>query len=97
MIERHVIFKVLPGKGADFTKYFEDQYRPAMAKNDGFIRAELLKVLDSDSDYMMMLRFEDQQAAAAWRASSAHQELKPGLKALYNDSELMVLQVLVQG
>lgn len=97
MIERHVIFKVLPGKGADFTKYFEEQYRPAMAKTDGFVKAELLRVLDSNSDYMMMLRFEDLESAAAWRSSSLHQELKPGLKALYNGSELMVLQVLVQG
>jgi len=43
-----------------------------------------------------LLRFESLDAAAAWRTSGAHQDLKPHLKSLYNGSELKVLEVKVQ-
>jgi len=96
MIERHVTFHVLPGKGAEFARFFAEEYRPAMEKIEGFAQAGLLKESEQDQDYMMTLRFESLDAAAAWRASTAHQDLKPFLKSLYNGSELKVLEIVVQ-
>jgi heme-degrading monooxygenase HmoA len=95
MIERHVTFHVLPTKGQEFARFFEEEYRPAMAKTAGFLKAELFKDMDNEQDYMMVLRFESLDAAAAWRASDLHQALKPGLKALYDGSELKVLEAVV--
>lgn len=95
MIERHVTFHVLPGKAEEFAKFFEQEYRPAMEKIEGFVQAGLLRVAEVDHDFMMTLRFESLEAAAAWRASAVHQELKPHLKSLYNGSELLVLEVVI--
>ena len=92
MIERHVTFHVLPNKGQEFTRFFEEEYRPAMAKTAGFLKAELLRVMETDQDYMMVLRFESEEAAADWRASGEHAQLKPHLKSLYDGSELSVLE-----
>lgn len=97
MIERQVTFHVLPNKGQEFARFFEEDYRPAMAKSEGFLKAELLKVMGTDQDYMMVLRFDSVDAAAGWRASNEHAELKPHLKALYDGSELKVLEVIVEG
>ena len=47
-------------------------------------------------DLARLLRFESLDAAAAWRASSLHEELKPHLKSLCDGSELKVLEVVVQ-
>jgi len=95
MIERHVTFHVLPNKGKEFARFFEEDYRPAMTKNEGFVKAELLKEMDTDQDFVMTLRFESIEAAAGWRASSEHAALKPHLKSLYDSSELRVLELIV--
>ena len=92
-IERHVTFHVLPGKEAEFETFFQEQYRPAMAKTQGFVKAELLQDTENQSDLKMVLRFDSSESAAAWRASDAHQALKPDLKSLYDGSELKVYQV----
>jgi heme-degrading monooxygenase HmoA len=96
MIERHVTFHVLPDKGEEFARFFEQEYRPAMAKTKGFVKAELLQDAENEKDYMMILRFESLESAAAWRESDIHQKLKPNLKSLYQGSELIVLKVIVQ-
>ena len=92
-IERHVTFHVLPGKEAEFETFFQEQYHPAMAKTKGFIKAELLRDAENQSDLKMVLRFDSSASAADWRGSEAHQALKPHLKSLYNSSELKVYQV----
>jgi hypothetical protein len=38
--------------------------------------------------------FDNREAAAEWRGSSAHQSLLPILKALYSDSKLQVYDVI---
>jgi len=96
MIERHVTFHVLPNRADEFTRFFEEEYRPALAETEGFLKAELLQDMERDRDYMMVLRFESIDAAASWRASSSHEELKPHLKSLYDGSGLKVLEVVVQ-
>ncbi len=96
MIERHVTFHVLPGKGEEFARFFAEEYRPAMEKTAGFIQAGLLKELEQAQDLTMTLRFESLDAAATWRASSVHQALKPQLKSLYNGSELKVFEIVVE-
>jgi heme-degrading monooxygenase HmoA len=93
-IERHVTFHVLPGKEAEFERFFKDEYRPAMSQTGGFIKAELLKDTESPHDMQMVLRFESIEAAADWRASDIHTALKPHLKSLYDGSELKVYEFL---
>ncbi len=93
-IERHVTFHVLPEQVEEFENFFEMEYRPAMEKTKGFIKAELLKDTENPQDLQMVLRFESNDAAADWRASESHAALKPRLKSLYSSSELKVYEVL---
>lgn len=93
-IERHVTFHVLPEKVEEFENFFEGEYRPAMQKTKGFIKAELLKDAELPQDLQMVLRFETSEAAADWRASESHAALKPRLKSMYSTSELKVYEVL---
>lgn len=94
IIERHVTFHVLAGRVEEFEDFFQQQYRTAMAKIDGFIKAELLKDPESPQDLKMVLRFDSPESAAAWRASEVHEALKPHLKSLYDGSELKSYDVL---
>jgi antibiotic biosynthesis monooxygenase (ABM) superfamily enzyme len=88
VIERHITFDVHPETTGAFERFFTDEYRPAMAKSPGFVKAELLREADSSSRYQMVLRFTDGDAAAAWRTSEVHQALQPSLNALHGGMEV---------
>jgi heme-degrading monooxygenase HmoA len=94
MIERHVTFNVLPGKGQAFERLFVEEYRPTMSSMPGFVRVELLREQEDPTQYQMVIRFESLETAANWRNSEQHQDLKPKIKALYNGSSLKVYAVV---
>ena len=94
MIERHITFNVLPGKGAEFEALFTAEYRPAMSKMPGFIKVELLRENEDPNKYQMTSRFDSLETAAVWRGSSAHEGLKPKIGALYDGSTVQVYTVL---
>jgi heme-degrading monooxygenase HmoA len=93
-IERHVTFHVLPDEVGEFEVFFVQEYRPAMEKMNGFIKAELLKDTENPQDLKMVLRFESVDSAAEWRASESHAALKPRLKSMYSGSELKVYEII---
>jgi heme-degrading monooxygenase HmoA len=94
MIERHVTFEVLPDKVRDFELFFTHEYRPAMASMPGYVSVDLLRARETPAAYQMVIRFESEEAAAAWRLSAAHQALSPRLKAMYSASQLQVYEVV---
>jgi heme-degrading monooxygenase HmoA len=96
MIERHVTFEVLPGKSEAFERFFRSEYAVAMAAQPGFRGAELLRPKESESELVMLLRFDSLEAAQAWRDSADHKRLSPTLKALYQGSQVRVFDVLAQ-
>jgi heme-degrading monooxygenase HmoA len=94
MIERHVMFNVLPGREQDFEELFTAEYRPAMAGMPGYVKLELLVEQEDPTQYQMVIRFESLETAAGWRNSDVHQALKPKIKALYDGSKLQVYDVI---
>ena len=94
MIERHVTFDVLPNMGMDFEKLFTDKYRPAMSRQPGFVKVELLREQENPNRYQMIIRFLTTEDATAWRNSPDHQAISPRLKALYSNSQLQVYDVI---
>lgn len=94
MIERHVTFNVIPGKEEEFERLFVGEYRPAMSTMTGFVKVELLRQQQDPTKYIMTIRFESLETAAAWRASEAHAALSPKIKALYSDSSVLVCDVV---
>jgi antibiotic biosynthesis monooxygenase (ABM) superfamily enzyme len=94
VIERHVTFRLVPGKAETFETFFGSAYAPAMAAQPGFCGAELLGPLEPDGSLVMVLRFSDTKTAQSWRESPAHRELSPVLKSLYQTSDVRVYNVL---
>ena len=94
MIERHVMFNVLPGREQDFEELFTAEYRPAMAGMPGYVKLELLVEQENPTQYQMVIRFESLETAAGWRNSDVHQALKPKIKTLYDGSKLQVYDVI---
>ena len=96
MIERHVIFNVIPGKEKDFEKLFKEEYSVAMSKQPGFVSVTLLKEHEKEAVYQMVIRFQTLETAAAWRDSEDHKALSPKIKALNKESTVQVYEVVSQ-
>jgi antibiotic biosynthesis monooxygenase (ABM) superfamily enzyme len=94
MIERHVIFNVIPGKEKDFENLFKEAYSVAMSKQPGFVSVTLLKEYEKEAIYQMAIRFQSLETAGAWRDSSDHKALSPKIKALYKESTVQVYEVI---
>jgi heme-degrading monooxygenase HmoA len=94
MIERHITFNVHAGQTEAFARFFDVEYRPAMTRTPGFIRAELLREAESPTRYQMVLRFVDGDSAAGWRTSDVHQALQPQLTALFSTNEIATYEVV---
>ena len=96
MIERHVTFHVISGKGKEFENHFKNEYSIAMSKQPGFVSVTLLKEQEKEAVYQMTIRFQSLETAAAWRDSADHKALSPQIKALYNESMVQVYDVTAQ-
>lgn len=94
MIERHITFHVHPDQTGAFERFFADEYRPAMARSPGFVKAELLREAEDATQYQMVLRFADAESAVGWRTSEVHEGLQPALKALHAASEARGYEVV---
>lgn len=96
MIERHVTFHVIPGKEKDFETLFKEKYSVAMSKQPGFVSVSLLKELEREAVYQMVIRFQSLETAAVWRESADHKALSPKIRALYTESSVQIYEVIAQ-
>lgn len=89
MVERHVSFRVLPDRGAEFERFVIERYAPAMSVQPGFAGLSLLRERDIPGRYHMVIRFQSRQESDQWRSSDSHKTLSPSLKALHLGAEAM--------
>jgi heme-degrading monooxygenase HmoA len=89
MIERHVSLAVLPGRTAEFERFFVEQYRPPALAMRGLIECGLLREAEHPDRYQFVFRWETPEDAVAWRVSEAHQALQPALNALVSGMEII--------
>ena len=94
MIERHIPFRVGEDQGADFERFFAEQYRPAALEMPGLLSIALLRLQDRPSQYRMVFRWQDAPSAVAWRVSPVHEALQPRLRELAEMGEIHVFDVV---
>jgi heme-degrading monooxygenase HmoA len=95
MIERHVALTLLEGKEVGFEEFLDQEYLPAMSKQRGFQGASLIQELEPPGKFTLVIRFDDLEAAANWRASQIHRNLSPDFKSFYSSSEVKVFNVRI--
>ena len=95
MIERHVRFQVPAVKEADFIRFVEHVYFPALREQRGFMHGSLLRESEAPGRHVMVLKFAEADHAAAWKSSARHKLLSPELKSLHEGSEVTVFEVVL--
>ena len=94
MIERHITFSVHPEKTAEFEQFIASEYVPPIKTWPGFVEVELLRKADSATEYQMVLRWQDGDAATSWRTSDVHTALQPELNALHSGMAIEAYEVV---
>ncbi len=97
-IRLNVDLSVDPAKEQEMLRLFETRFRPAAAKQPGFIDLKLLKLRSAlmgkapaGINYRFSLSFESEELRQKWIATDIHNELWPMMEATLTTKDYTVL------
>jgi heme-degrading monooxygenase HmoA len=86
-IQLHVDLMVDPASEKEMLKNFRETFRPAAAKQPGYIDVQMLKLRSAlmgkgpaDANYRFVLTFESEELRQKWVASAVHQKVWPTIE-----------------
>jgi heme-degrading monooxygenase HmoA len=79
MFVLHVEFKVKPGQDQAMIQTYRQSFAPAIASQNGYRSAELLRSTESDQ-YLLSIAFETDDLRIQWVNSELHQEVWPKME-----------------
>lgn len=86
-IQLHLDLTVDPAKEKELKKNFKEVFKPAMAKQPGFLHVYMLKLrevkqgkLPEGANYRLVINFKSEQARLAWVKTNDHQAAWPTIE-----------------
>lgn len=80
MITLHIRLNVEPGQEARFEELYRNAFVPAISKQEGFLRAQLLRAFEQSEVYEIDIYFETEELRERWANSADHQEVWPQIE-----------------
>ena len=77
----HVDLKLKPEACKALETTYAEVFRPAISMQRGFREVRLLRPVEDESDYRLIIGFDDQASQQQWVATSLHQEVWPQMEA----------------
>jgi heme-degrading monooxygenase HmoA len=97
-IQLHVDLTVDPAKEQEMLHNFHSVFRPAAAKQPGFISVKMLKLRSalagaapSGANYRFELTFASEDQRKAWVATATHQEVWPTIEKTLRSKDYTIL------
>ena len=97
-IQLHVDLAVVPTKEKEMLHNFETIFRPAAAKQPGYIDVKMLKLRSAvmgkapaGVNYRFNLTFQSEELRQKWVASAVHQKVWPTIENTLSSKEYTVL------
>jgi heme-degrading monooxygenase HmoA len=91
-IQLHADLAVDPAKEEEMLRFFAEKFRPAAAKQPGYIDMRMLKlkstlrgVAPPGANYQFVLTFSSEALRQKWVATGTHQQLWPILESMLTD------------
>ena len=81
MFVLHVDLKLKPASGRELERVFEDTFRPAISRQEGFRAVTLLRAQEQKDSYVLSIVFDDQSLQQKWVATALHQEVWPQMES----------------
>lgn len=89
-IQLHVDMSVDPAKEKELKKNFKEIFKPAMAKQPGYIHVYLLKLIDAKAgkapegaNYRLVINFRSEQDRLNWVKTDIHQKVWPTIEGTF--------------
>jgi len=80
MFVLHVDLKVKAGSQKALEKTFNEIFRPAISRQEGFGGVSLLRPREDGQDYRLTIAFESQPLQQKWVATDLHQQVWPQME-----------------
>ena len=97
-IQLHVDLAVDPAKEQEMLRTFRNTFRPAAAKQPGFIDVKMLKLRSAlqgkgpaGANYRFELTFQSEELRQKWVASDIHKQVWPMMEATLSSKDYTVL------
>jgi hypothetical protein len=97
-IQLHVDLAVDPAKEQEMLRIFRNTFRPAAAKQPGFIDGKMLKLRSAlqgkgpmGANYRFELTFQSEELRQKWVASDIHRRVWPMMEATLSSKDYTVL------
>ncbi len=97
-IQLNVDLAVDPAKEQEMLRTFRNTFRPAAAKQQGFIDAKMLKLRSAligkapaGANYRFVLMFQSEELRQKWVASDIHQQVWPMMEKTLSSKDYTVL------
>jgi hypothetical protein len=97
-IRLHVDLTVAPAKESEMLRNFETLFRPAAAKQPGYIDVRMLKLRStlmgrapSGVNYRFVLTYQSEELRQKWVASDVHQKVWPTIENLLSTKDYTVM------
>ncbi|HEU0123367.1 MAG TPA: antibiotic biosynthesis monooxygenase [Bryobacteraceae bacterium] len=90
VIQLHVDMTVEPAKEKDLKKNFKEIFKPAMAKQPGYLHVYLLKLREAKAgkapegaNYRLVINFKTEQDRLNWVKTDIHQKAWPTIEGTF--------------
>ena len=80
----NVDLDVKSGKEQNLESFFRTVFVPAISKQEGFSRTQLLRSHDAGAPYRLSIEFQNQTLQQKWVAQPLHQEIWPQMEANFD-------------
>jgi hypothetical protein len=97
-IELHVDLSVDPAREEEMLRNFRSIFRPAAARQPGYINVEMLKLRSAvqgsapaNVNYRFVLTYASEELRQKWVASEAHQKVWPSIEKTLSSTNYTVL------
>jgi heme-degrading monooxygenase HmoA len=80
MFVLHVDLKVRSGSSKALENTYGDIFRPAISSQPGFDRVLLLQSSTDQSEYRLVIAFQDEPSQKKWVATKLHQDVWPRME-----------------
>lgn len=97
-IQLHVDLQVDPAREQEMVANFENEFRPTIAGQPGFVGVTLLKLRDvmvgpapGDAKYRLIISFDTEDQRKTWIATDEHQRVWPMIEGTLTGSKYSVI------
>jgi hypothetical protein len=98
MIQVHVDLAIDPAKEQEMVRYFQNEFRPAAKKFQGYVDVRMLKLravpvgtAPAGINYRFAITYESEDLRQKWVSSDIHQEVWGGMEKMLSSAGYTVL------